>query len=159
MTIRQLLRVPVLLALIVGCQPAAARFTTQDEATLRGMFEATPGYVRTGAWETWAAQYTEDAVFQPPNAPLVMGRANLIAWGRGFPPVENAAFSKIAIAGEGNFAYGTSSYLLKLKGMPADSGKQLVVFRRPPGGSWAVVAVSFNSDVPAPAPIVGTARP
>ncbi len=131
-----------------ACQPRPAEFTTQDETTLRGMFDATPGYFKGGNWEAWAGLYTEDGLLQPPNAPTVSGRTNLIAWGHAFPPVDEVTFSKVMVWGEGNVGYGTSSYALKLKGRPADSGKQLVVFRRPPGGKWAVAAASFNSDIP-----------
>ncbi len=137
--------------IFTACQPKAAEFTSQDEATLRGMFEATPGYFKEKNYDKWAGQFSEDASLQPPNGSTVTGRVNLIAWGKSFPPMDDVTFSKITVRGEGNVGYGTSSYVLKLKGMAADSGKQLVVFRRPAGGAWAIVAGSFNSDIPLPA--------
>jgi len=133
---------------ITGCQPQPAQFTTEDEATLRGMVEATARDFSAGDMETWAQQYTNDAVFQPPNAPMVVGQANILAWGQAFPPLENLTFSNITVSGEGNIGYGTSSYDMAFTDKATDQGKQLVVFRRPPGGAWAIVAVSFNSDRP-----------
>jgi len=133
---------------ITGCQPQPTQFTAEDEATLRGMFEATARNFKAGDMDSWAQHYADDAVFQPPNAPMVVGQANILAWGQAFPPVKDLAFPDVMVSGEGNVAYGTSSYDMAFNDMPADHGKQLVVFRRPPGGAWAIVAVSFNSDVP-----------
>ena len=133
---------------ITGCQPQPVQFTTEDEATLRGMVEATARDFSAGDMETWAQQYANDAVFQPPNAPMVVGQANILAWGQAFPSLETLTFSNITVSGEGNIGYGTSSYDMAFPDMATDQGKQLVVFRRPPGGDWAIVAVSFNSDRP-----------
>lgn len=133
---------------ITGCQPQPAQFTAEDEATLRGMVEATARDFGAGDMETWAQQYANDAVFQPPNAPMVVGQANILALGQAFPPLENLTFSNITVSGEGNIGYGTSSYDMVFTDKTTDQGKQLVVFRRPPGGAWEIVAVSFNSDRP-----------
>lgn len=143
----------VLVALfLVACGQQPDVFAPQDEATLRGMFDSTVTNIRAGDWATWSAQYTETAVLQPPNAPTVTGRPAILAWGQAFPPVESLAFSEVQVSGEGNLAYGTSAYALKIKDLPQDNGKQLVVFRRSPGAKWEVVAVSFSSDLPMPAP-------
>lgn len=70
------------------------------------------------------------------------------------------AFSSVSVSGEGNPAYGTSAYALKLKDVPMDTGKQLVVFRRSADGTWGVQAASFSSDraPAAPAPAAPPAR-
>ena len=133
---------------ITGCQSQSTQFTAEDEATLRGMVEATAQSFKAGDMETWAQYYANDAVFQPPNAPMVVGQGNILAWGQAFPPLKELTFTNVMVSGEGNVAYGTSSYDMAFGDMAADQGKQLVVFRRPPGGAWAIVAVSFNSDVP-----------
>jgi len=133
---------------ITGCQSEPVQFTTEDEATLRGIVEATARDFGAGDMETWSQQYANDAVFQPPNAPMVVGQANILALGQAFPPLENLTFSNITVSGEGNIGYGTSSYDMVFTDKTTDQGKQLVVFRRPPGGAWEIVAVSFNSDRP-----------
>ena len=142
-----------------GCQARPAEFTTEDEAKVRAMFDSTVANVRAGDWTTWSQQFTENAVLQPPNAKPVTGRAAILAWGKAFPPVEEISFSNVQVSGDGNMAYGTSVYVLKLKDAPADSGKQLVVFRRSTGGSWEIPAVSFSSDLAVPAPSPGTPAP
>ena len=121
----------------------------EDVATLEGMFGTVVRLVRAGDWAGWAALYAEDAVFHPPNGAAVRGRAAIQMWGDAFPPVEAFDFSNVQVSGEGNMAYGTSGYALTIKGVPPDTGKQLVVCRRGTIG-WQVVAVSFNSDLPLP---------
>lgn len=142
-----------------GCQARPAEFTTEDESTVRAMFDSTVANIRAGDWTTWSQQFTDNAVLQPPNAKPVSGRPAILAWGKSFPPVEEISFSNVQLAGDRNMAYGTSAYVLKLKGAPADSGKQLVVFRRSAGGSWEIPAVSFSSDLAMPAPSPRTASP
>jgi ketosteroid isomerase-like protein len=123
--------------------------TKEDVATLEGIFSTVVRLVRAGDWAGWAALYAEDAVFHPPNAAAVRGRASIQEWGEAFPQVEAIEFSNVQVSGEGNLAYGTSGYELTIKGLPPDTGKQLGVFRRGTGG-WQVVAASFNSDLPLP---------
>jgi ketosteroid isomerase-like protein len=123
-------------------------FTAQDQAALRGMVDTCARYINAGNWTAWAALYSEDGRLQPPNAPAITGRANLVAWGQAFPEIEALSFFNVELWGEGNIAYGTSGYTLKLKDLPPDTGKQLVVWRRSADRKWSVVAASFNSDLP-----------
>jgi len=145
--------------ILAACERPSAQYGPADEATLRAMFDSTPVYFKSANFDKWAAQFDENGFLQPPNASTVTGRANLLAWAHAFPPIDDVTFSNVQVVGEGNMAYGTSDYVLKVKGAPADSGKQLVVFRRPPGGAWTIAAVSFSSDLPAPAPAAGAAQP
>jgi ketosteroid isomerase-like protein len=133
-----------------GCQARPAVFSAEDESTVRGMFDATAANIQAGDWVTWSRQFSESAVLQPPNAKPVRGRAAILAWGQAFPPVEHISFHNVEVSGEGNMAYSTSAYRLKLQGLPADSGKQLVVFRRSGAGTWEIPAISFSSDLPLP---------
>ena len=145
--------------MFASCQPPAARFTTEDQVTLRALFDSTAREVSSGRWDTWAGHYAEDATIQPPNAPAVNGRAAILAWGEAFPPIESLTVSDVQVSGEGNLAYATCAYALKLTGLPLDTGKELVVFRRPAGGAWQVQAVSFSSDLPPAVPPPANARP
>ena len=147
------------LLVATGCQPSPAGFTEQDIATVRGMFDAAVRSSLAEDYATWAAQFSEDAFLQPPNAPTVKGREDIQAWREAFPALEELTFSNVQVWGEGNLAYGTSDYALKLKDGPRDSGKQLVVFRRAQGGQWQVVGGSFSSDLPVPGPETMSASP
>jgi ketosteroid isomerase-like protein len=146
-----------LTGLALGCKPAPT-FTTQDETMLRGMFDSAVMWIQAGNYAAWAGQFAEDAVFLPPNGPMVVGRAEIQTWAERMPTVEEFSFSNVQVRGEGNFAWGTSSIVLKYEGMPADTAKQLVVYQRDAMASWMVVAVSFNSDLPRPQP-AGSATP
>jgi ketosteroid isomerase-like protein len=149
MTSRRLLQSSVFVLLLAACQSQseAPAFTAEDEAAVRAMFDNTPGYFLNRTFGPWAQQFAEDGIFQPPNAPTVRGRTALQAWAEAFPPMETASFSNVQVTGEGNMAWGTSDYALKLKDGPSDNGKQLVVFRKT-NGSWQIVAGAFSSDLP-----------
>ena len=43
-----------------------APFTAQDQAALRGMFDAAIRMINADDWAAWAAQYAEDGLLQPP---------------------------------------------------------------------------------------------
>ncbi len=142
----------VAVAAVLACQPAAPQFSAADEATVRGMFDSTVADLNAGRFDSWAARFSDNTLLQPPNEKTVNGRSAALAWIKALPPIENVSFSNVQVSGEGNTAYGTSAYVLKLKDIPADTGKQLAVFRRGANGTWQVVAVNFNSDVPLPMP-------
>jgi ketosteroid isomerase-like protein len=122
----------------------------QDVAALRQTFDDSVRLINAADWTGWAALYGEDGLLQPPNAPAIRGRSRLAEWGEAFPAIENLSLSDIEVHGEGNLAWGASGYTLKLRDLPPDRGKQLVVFRRTADGHWKVVAACFNSDLPVP---------
>ena len=125
-------------------------FTPQDQAALLAMFEEAIRAIDADDSTAWAGEYVEDGLLQPPNGPSVRGRAALEEWARPFfPAIEEVAFSRVEIHGEGSLAWATSGYTLQVKDQAPDTGKQLVVFRRSAEGAWRIVAASFNSDLPA----------
>lgn len=124
------------------------QLTAKDSATLAGVFDTALRCCSEGDFEAWAQLYAEDGILQPPNAPTVTGRPDLEAF-LGSLPISSMTWSNVQVRGEGNIAYGTSSYWLKLNDQSEDTGKQLIVFQRiAVGAKWKVVAVSFNSDLP-----------
>jgi ketosteroid isomerase-like protein len=142
------------LVLIAGCDREDEDFTEQDAAAVRAVFDSVVADIRAANWTAWANRFAEDAQFHAANAKAMQGRAALIAWAQGFPPVESFSFENVQVSGAGDLAYGTSAILLKLKDLPPDTSKQLVVLRRDSANAnvWHVVAVSSNSDLPLPAP-------
>jgi ketosteroid isomerase-like protein len=146
------------LVVLSRCRAGGSEFTSQDESTVRAMFDSTIANIRAHDWATWSKQYTDDAVVQPGNAKTLKGRAAILSWGQAFPPVEEITFTNVHVSGQGGMAYGTSDYVLKLQGMPADTGKQLVVFMRSASGKWEIPAVSVSSDLPAQAPTPANTR-
>jgi len=148
-----------LVVALAACQqtpaPAAAAgaISAADEAAVKAEFDSTLAWFRAGAFDRWANLWTEDATFQPANAKTITGHAGMVAWGKGFPPIEDIQFTNVNVRGSGDVAYATSDFTLKLKGTPADTGKQIVVLRRQADGKWLCVAGAFNSDLPLPAPM------
>ncbi len=146
---------------ITACQSPpsqSAQFTAADEAEVRALFDSTVKRISAGNWTSWSEEFSDSAVFQPSNAKALRGRPAILAFGKAFPPVEQFSMWDVQVRGEGNLAYGTSAVGMKVKSAPADTLKQLVVFRRSPAGRWEVVAVSVNSDLP-PAPAPPAAAP
>ena len=142
-----------------ACSSPPAQFTAADEAKVRAQFDSTAKWVSAGEWTSWAGQFAESAAFQPSNAKELHGRAAILAYGQAFPPVEHFTIWDVHVWGEGNLAYGTSALAIKIKDAPADTSKQLAVFRRSPAGQWEVTAVSVTSDLkPAPAPPVAVPK-
>ena len=148
-----LLSITVAAMTLEACRPRPAEFTAQDEVSIRRMFDKRVANIRAGEWVKWSLQHADSIIVQPAQAPTIHGRAAILAWGQAFPPIDSLGLSDIQIWGEGHLAYATSAYTLKLKDRPLDTGKELLVFRRPAGGDWQVVAFSLSSDLPPSTPL------
>jgi len=137
--------------LLVGaCRKAPPQFSAQDATAVRALFDSVVADIRGGKLDSWAGRFSEDARFYPANSPMLAGRAAILAWGKTLPPMESFSFADVDVAGDGNLAYGSSRVFLKMKGVPADSSKQLVVFRRDANGRWWVQACAVSTDLPMP---------
>lgn len=138
--------------LIAGCQQRVATTTTladEDRAAVEQVFVTVAEAIRGQDWDAFLATFADDAVFHPADAPALEGKPAIEEWVRAGPPSEPAFdFTDVQVFGEGNLAYGTSRVNFAFEGMPAQSGKQLVVLRKDGAGSWKTVAVSYNLDAP-----------
>jgi ketosteroid isomerase-like protein len=112
--------------------------------------------------------YGADAVFLAPNEPIKSGPELKKAW-EDLLKAPNLALSfsptSISVSDDGSLAYDVGSYRFSMDDPKAghidDHGKYLVVWRKPQGGDWRVVADSFNTDVPMqmPADAAGGGKP
>lgn len=144
--------VAVLSAVTVGgCQPKEAAFTPQDEAAILAINDSAVAFIRRADWTSWANLSADDAVFQRPNGKTLNGRTAIETWARSMPPVEEIKAFDVRVSGSGDLAYLTSGFVMKMKDVPVDTAKQLVVLRRANGG-WKAIVLSFNSDLPVPTP-------
>jgi ketosteroid isomerase-like protein len=104
----------------------------------------------------YASFVTEDAVYLPPNAVLVEGRAGVREAILGFTMAEDFSVTwsatSINVAADGKQAYGFGRFEYSLKddaGNPVtEIGKWVDVFEKQADGSWLVSVVMFNSDLP-----------
>lgn len=141
---------------LVACQPATPEnISDADIARLRAMAGEFARAAMARSDSANAAQYTETAVFMPPNQPAVEGRAAIQAWFKAFPPITAFRLTVIEVDGHGNVAYTRGRYALTIAAVgrtPAvsDHGKFLAVHRRQANGSWLMSDDIFNSDVPLP---------
>ena len=124
-------------------------FSKEDAATIDGLFRTLFRLVRAGDWAGDAALWAEAGVVHSPNGPAIRGRSAIREWHERFPPIEGINFSNLQVFGEGNVAYATYGYSLKITDLPADTGKALAVVRRGASG-WEFVVASYNSDLSAP---------
>ena len=161
-TVLHLAIVSVATLVFTACQSRpspSTQFTAADEAEIRAVLDSALKNINDGDWTSWAGHFAESAVMQPSNAKALHGRAAILAFGQAFPPIEHFSTWDVTVRGEGNLAYATTAIEIKLKGVPADTAKQLVVLRRSPAGRWEGIAVSINSDLPpAPASTAGARK-
>jgi ketosteroid isomerase-like protein len=131
-----------------ACGAPAPQFTAADEANVRAVFDTVVARVQRADWNAWSALFSDSAIFHFSNTTAMNGRPAILAWGQAFPPIEQFSMWDVRVWGEGNLAYGSSAIGVKIKDAPADTSKQLVVFRRSPAGAWEVTGVSVTSDLP-----------
>jgi ketosteroid isomerase-like protein len=131
-----------------------------EKATIEKMvadwLEVTSQGGEAGA-DGYATFVTEDAVFLPPNAVRVDGRAGVREMMLGFTLAEDFSITwsatSIDVAANGKLAYAIGKFEYSLKdaaGNPvSDRGKWIDVFEKQADGSWLCSVGMFNSDLPA----------
>ena len=100
----------------------------------------------------WAAQFTDDAVQMPPNAPENVGRSNITSWSQGFLEQFRVHFAltvnEVRVSGEWAFERGYYTIGLTSKAGGAqmqDVGKYITVYQRR-GDTWRMARDIWNSN-------------
>ncbi len=142
-------------ALFACQQPAPEAISDADVAKIRALAAEFARAAVARSDSATAAQYTENAVFMPPNQPAVEGRVAIQAWFKAFPPMSAFRLMVLDVDGRGDLAYARGRYTLTIAAAgkrPAveDRGKFVEVRRRQADGRWLMTADIFNSDVPLP---------
>lgn len=113
--------------------------------------------LNAGDAEAWAAQFTDDGVQMPPNAPANVGRTMIGSWSKAFLDQFRLQFAlaidEVRILGEWAFERGgyTISLHPKAGGPPMqDIGKYITLYQRKPGDTWRMARDIWNSSNPAP---------
>jgi uncharacterized protein (TIGR02246 family) len=131
-----------------------------SEADLKAIDEVRDNHVgalNAGNAGGWAAQFADDAVQMPPNAPANVGKKMIGAWSAAFLSQFRVQFSltvdEIRILGE--WAFERGGYQIDLA--PAagglsmqDNGKYITIYRRGPSNSWKMARDIWNSNNPPP---------
>ncbi len=113
--------------------------------------------LNAGDAQAWAAQFTEDGVQMPPNAPGNVGKQNIASWSKRFLDQFHVRFAlsvnEVRVFGEWAFERGTYTIDLTSKGGGApiqDIGKYVTIYQRKLGDSWRMARDIWNSNNPPP---------
>jgi uncharacterized protein (TIGR02246 family) len=113
--------------------------------------------LNAGDTEAWVAQFTDDGVQMPPNAPANVGRTMIRSWSQAFLDQFRLQFGlavdEVRVLGE--WAFERGGYMISLNpkvgGPPMqDIGKYITVYQRKPGDTWRMARDIWNSNNPPP---------
>ena len=160
--LKKLLLVTMAAAAIACAQtpaPAPAQTpidTSADEAILKADIEKWMNDINAGNADGVAAQYADDALLMPPNAPTATGRAAIrdaIAKESAGMKAAGLTLKSTATTGvgvTGDLAWMSGTYAVTdAKGATIDTGKYLSVHRKI-NGAWLYIRDTWNSDNPPP---------
>lgn len=109
--------------------------------------------LNAGDAEAWVAQFTDDGVQMPPNAPANVGRTMIGSWSQVFLAQFRLQFAlavdEVRVLGEWAFERGGYKINLtpKAGGEPIqDIGKYITVYERQPAGAWKIARDIWNSN-------------
>ena len=158
---RTLAAISVLL-LFAGCQTAPPEgLTDADRAAINKVSADYVAAARAADWDAWTELWTTDAVYQVPDAPALVGHAEIRASVDGFtdPPTEmNATID--AMDGSGKWAWARGNFVFAVpetEDMPEMRmvGSFLWVLEKQPDGTWLIDTECYNSDTPPEMPPEG----
>jgi ketosteroid isomerase-like protein len=101
-------------------------------------------------WDAFLALCTDDAVFMPPDGPLVQGPA-LRPWLENYPIIKRFEEEFEQVEGQGDVAYARGRFQMTLeidRNAVEVDGKFVDVLRRDPNGVWKYAVVIWNSNTP-----------
>ena len=153
----------ILLCFTFGCQQGeevaeevgVKALSDEDVAAIKTAHDAYGQTIISKDWAALIAMHAEDAVFMPPNMPLIQGREAIQAWWEASPPITAFNLTCVEIDGRSDLAYvrGVYTLTMELEGAPEpiqDTGKFLDILQKQEDGSWLIAVDIFNSDLPLP---------
>lgn len=145
---------PLLLLIAVCLCSCSGRGDSQsDIEAIRAVIEQTQTMNNEGNVEGWIALFDDGAVYMPPGQPSVTTREGLRAAARaGFTSWRTQVrITPDEIVPDGDWAFArnrVSGTATPIAGGPsvAIDGKQIVLYRRQPDGSWKIARLIANSN-------------
>jgi uncharacterized protein (TIGR02246 family) len=145
----------VCVVFLAGCAASSAAISESDRTAISSGVAAFTQAVLKSDFAAAAAQFTEDGIALPPNAPAVHGRPDIQKLFAGFG--KTAAFKEDVVETDGlgdlaytHFTFETTFTPPGTTGAITDKGKGLLVWRKQPDGTWLVKRGAWNSDLPLP---------
>jgi ketosteroid isomerase-like protein len=150
-----------LMLLVSGCNTAPPLVDTKAaEDAVRAADTAWSKAAVAMDVATVGSYYADDAVVLPPNMPIVHGKdAAQKAWAEMLVPGNSLSWTTSAAvsATSGDIAYTQGTYTASFRGPDGnavpDTGKYLCIWKKQVDGSWKSVEDTWNSDLPAAAPV------
>ncbi len=144
-----------LLCFTFGCQQGedVAEKPGADVEAIKSLFAHNASVINSGNLDGWIAQFTEDAIFMPPNSVILKGKDA----GREFArPWYEQSYIEFEISVDeieihGNWAFARWSYVgrytPKVGGdTTQENGKEIWILRRQSDGSWKCSHIIYNTD-------------
>ena len=128
-----------------------------DLEAIDGVRDEHVAALNAGDAEAWVAQFTDEAVQMPPNAPGNVGKPMIAAWSQAFLDQFRVQFAlavdEVRVLGE--WAFERCGYTISLTskaGGPSmqDIGKYITIYQRKPGHAWRMARDIWNSSNPPP---------
>jgi uncharacterized protein (TIGR02246 family) len=156
---RSIIAVAGLLPFVAGCAAAPPVDLTAEADAIRARGAGIVSAEASQDAELSTSFYARDAISQPSGSPQVEGRdAIRELYGHFFSGMLKdfeSATTHIDVAASGDLAYEYGINRMVLNGPDGDLldvGKYLAVWKKI-DGEWYIVALSYSSDAPAPAPV------
>ena len=133
--------------------PAPEEFTKEDGQAIRQANEDHTAAFNAKDLDKVVGLYSDEAVFMPPNAPLLRGRDPVKDfYGRIVARGATLKMEPDEVNGHGPLAYESGTYEVQYTDGEGsrDRGKYLRVLRKL-NGNWRVVKMMWSSDLPKPA--------
>jgi uncharacterized protein (TIGR02246 family) len=109
--------------------------------------------LNAGDADAWVAEFTDDGVQMPPNAPANIGKEAITAWSQGFLSHFRVQFAldvdEVRILDEWAFERGDYSIALDPSAGGSslkDTGKYITLYKREPSGTWRMARDIWNSS-------------
>ena len=128
-----------------------------DEAAIKSVNEQCLAALNGGDVDAIVNFILDDAVFMPPNAAALVGKAAIQSWLQTATDTytfdETWSSEEIVVFGDWAFDRGTSKVLMTSKagGEPVDvTGKYIWIYERQADGNWKYARCIWNNDNPPP---------
>jgi len=152
--------IPVVLLAAIGCQmeqvaERAEAHVQEDVESIEALFAHNASVINSGDLEGWVSQFTEDAVFMPPNSAPLHGRDAAREFARSWYEQLDMEFAltvdEIEVHGDWAFArwHYVGHYTPKVGGETIeDRSKEIWILRRQPDDTWKCSHIIYNTSLP-----------
>ena len=136
-------------------QPAAD--VEADIEAIKALLAHNSSGINSGDLEGWINQFTEDAIFMPPNSAVLKGKEAVREFARPWYEHLDMEFDLTIdeIEVHGNWAFARWSYSGRYTPKAGgetiqDNGKEIWILKRQSDGSWKCSHIIWNSNDPLP---------